>query len=335
MPISKTVTEQKKMKPADIALAVGLVALIAIGVWMIVRENLNAAAPASLPADFVYDIEDLKSIDPALVHFEETAQFDTDMQSLLSLALHEDRVYVAGDGGLKVFNYQGNLLQTLIGGTKVSSVWVRNDNEIYVGIGNQVVIYDGDGTRGQAWEPFADRCNLRSMVGSDDTLYVADAANRVIYACGFDGRRIRDIGKNPGDGLVVPGPHLDLHWSQDDGLLYVANPGRHRIDAYTADGNLNSYWGKPSMRLEGFCGCCNPTAFALWPGGGFLTSEKGLTRIKRHLTDGSIKDVVATPQMFRKKTRIFDMDVNADGVVFVLDNDRKQVRMFTEKASEG
>ncbi len=335
MPTDNSTPAQEKKKPADIALVIVIVLMVGVGIWMIIRENQSASQPADLPKDFVYNIDDLKKIDPSLVNFSENAQFDTGLETLLCLSLHNDNVYVGGKGGLKVFDSSGELIKELVRGEKVSSVWVQSEDKIFVGLGTQVVLLGKDGARIKEWESFDPKSNLRSIVGSKEHLYVGDAANRVVYVCDFEGKLIRKIANDPKTGLVVPGPHLDLQWNEQESLLYMANPGRHRIDAYTDAGELTNSWGKPSMRLEGFCGCCNPTSFALWPDGGFLTSEKGLTRIKRHEKDGSIKDVVATPKMFMKKTRIYDMDVDENGAVFVLDNDRKQVRIFKEKLTGG
>ena len=37
--------------------------------------------------------------------------------------------------------------------------------------------------------------------------------------------------------------------SRADGLLWVVNPGRHRLEAYTFDGDLQSYWGEESLGI--------------------------------------------------------------------------------------
>ena len=68
-------------------------------------------------------------------------------------------------------------------------------------------------------------------------------------------------------GFIVPSPFLDVMIHRD-GLLRVNNPGRHRVEAYTFDGDLEGAWGKPTAAIEGFCGCCNPIAIAAWPTGG-------------------------------------------------------------------
>ena len=81
-----------------------------------------------------------------------------------------------------------------------------------------------------------------------------------------------------------------------DGLLRVVNPGRHRIEAYTFDGDLEFSWGKVSVGIEGFCGCCNPVNFAILSDGSFITCEKGLTRVATGMWNVARKlDATAAP----------------------------------------
>jgi hypothetical protein len=120
------------------------------------------------------------------------------------------------------------------------------------------------------------------------------------------GKFIRRIGKKDKarniPGFVVPSPYFDLAIAPD-GLLRVVNPGRHRVEAYTYDGDFELAWGETSMRIEGFCGCCNPVNFALLPDGKFVTSEKGLPRIKIYDVDGTFMEVVAGPEHFDKNQK--------------------------------
>jgi hypothetical protein len=58
------------------------------------------------------------------------------------------------------------------------------------------------------------------------------------------------------------------------------------------------------MAVEGFCGCCNPVYFTRRPDGKFVTSEKGLNRIKIYDAKGKFEGVVAGPE-----TLVKDLDL--------------------------
>ena len=106
------------------------------------------------------------------------------------------------------------------------------------------------------------------------------------------GTVIRRIG-----GLVAPSPHLDVA-AAPDGTAWVTNPGRHRLEHYSADGQLLRTWGKASAAIAGFTGCCNPTDIAVLPDGRLVTAEKGIPRVKIYKTNGTFESVVAGPESF-------------------------------------
>ena len=98
------------------------------------------------------------------------------------------------------------------------------------------------------------------------------------------------------------------------------------------------------MTLEGFMPCCNPVNFAVLPQGGFVTAEKGVTRIKIYNSDGGFLGVVAGPDQLLKPgtARVceapaqcqaggFDVAVDTAGRVFVLDTIKNLIRVYTKK----
>lgn len=85
------------------------------------------------------------------------------------------------------------------------------------------------------------------------------------------------------------------------------------------------------MTREGFCGCCNPSNFAILSDGSFVTSEKGIERIKVYLPDGTFKCIVAGPDAFIEGTTGLDLAVNSRDRIFVLDPEKRMVRVFGNK----
>jgi len=85
------------------------------------------------------------------------------------------------------------------------------------------------------------------------------------------------------------------------------------------------------MRPEGFCGCCNPSHIALFPDGRFVTSEKGLPRVKVYDAKGVFVGLVAGPDMFAEDAVGLDLAVDSRGRILVLDPARRMVRVFAAK----
>ena len=162
-------------------------------------------------------------------------------------------------------------------------------------------------------------------------------------------RRIGEKDENRNiPGFVIPSPYFDLAVGRD-GLLRVVNPGIHRIEAYTFEGDLEFSWGEFSSGVKGFCGCCNPVNFAILPGPDFsgaddhfVTCEKGLTRVKIYDPEGSFIGVVAGPEQLVEGGKVeicdtpaecqiggFDVAVDASGRVLILDTIKNVVRIFS------
>lgn len=141
----------------------------------------------------------------------------------------------------------------------------------------------------------------------------------------------------------MPSPFLDVELG-GDGLVRITNPGRHQVEVYTPDGDLEASWGKPGVGLDGFCGCCNPVAVSLLSDGRVVTAEKGLPRVKVYSVAGVLETVVAGPDAFApvgsdERSRNtpetvvdgLDVAVASDGRVAVLDLPGRTVQIFQPK----
>jgi len=170
-------------------------------------------------------------------------------------------------------------------------------------------------------------------------IIIADAGNREVLRCDPAGQVLARI-----KGFAVPSPYFDL-LAGADGLLWVVNPGKHRIEAYNPDGTLELSWGETGMNVENFCGCCNPVYFARLPDGRFVTSEKGLNRIKLYTPTGKFLGVVAGVEHLVKDLELakqacancrigfgFPIACDATNRIFALDPATKEIRIFTPKA---
>jgi len=129
-----------------------------------------------------------------------------------------------------------------------------------------------------------------------------------------------------------------------DGLLRINNPGRHRVEAYSFDGDFEGSWGKPTAAIEGFCGCCNPINLAMLPDGRVVTCEKGLPRVKVYNAVGDFDSVVAGTDSFPENAKVgageaeaesalagLDAAVDSKGRIYILDLVTGGVRVMQRK----
>ena len=295
---------------------------------------------------FAYPVDPLAPVDPEWVHFEQIAGHTVPFEQVKRITIGPDgRVYIGGDQRIGIFDAD----LAPVGGFDLAApptcLAVADDGDVLVGLKDHLEVYQPDGRRRAAWERPDPRAWLTGVAARDEHVFVADAGARRVWHHDRTGRLLGPIGAPDRDrnipGFVVPSPFFDLDIGRD-GLLRVANPGRHRVETYTFDGDLELAWGRPSLGIEGFSGCCNPINMALMPDGRCVTCEKGIPRVKVYDPDGTLASVVAGPDAFKLNAmacsgtsdcRNGGLDVAVDGQqrVLVLDLVALDVRVFTRK----
>ncbi len=293
---------------------------------------------SGLGEDFSYDLTELRKVAADLIKYEETATIGVPLTDVRALAVDaRDRVHVAGDDVVAVFDREGKRETDIKAGPSSRCLAVAADGTLYVGVRHHVDVYGPKGELKAQWGCLGAKAILTSIAVGEGGVFVADAGNRVVVRYDPSGKQLGLIGKKDAErdipGLVVPSPHLDVTIGRD-GLLWVVNPGRHKLEAYTADGHLEASWGKASAGIEGFSGCCNPTDIAALPDGGFVTAEKGIPRVKAYSAEGEFECVVAAPDRFEKDAVGLDLAVDSQGRVLVLDPQAKKVRVFVRKGTK-
>jgi hypothetical protein len=328
-----------------IELVLAAIALAAVaGVLLVAARLGRQVEPASVPPAETLnpDIEALRKVDPALVRWRETARWETGFAKARGLALGADgRVYVAGDRAVRVFSAAG-VRQAEIALDGEPTCVAAGANVLYVGLRDHVELYAQDGKRLASWEPRGARAYFTSLAPAGDGVWAADVGNRVVLRYSATGEVVQELGKRDDaryvPGLVVPSPHLDVapplvRSASDTGgreALWVSDPGRRRLEVYGKDGDLLSSWGSAGIAIDRFSGCCNPTDFALLPGGGFVTSEKGIPRVKEYDASGQFVSVVAGPESFAQNAVGIDLAAGRDGRVWVLDPAARAVRVYVK-----
>jgi hypothetical protein len=283
-------------------------------------------------------------IDPKLILYKEADEpIPTGLSEARALSVDASgTLYVAGDQAIKVIDPQGSIKNT-IALTVAPRCLAPAEKELYIGTRDHIMVADRSGKVQATWPGLGENAVVTNIALDEEHVFIADAGQRVVWCFDRKGKLIRRIGdkdsKKGIPGFVVPSPFFDLAIGPD-GLLWVANPGRHQVEAYTEKGDREFAWGQFGNNLDDFTACCNPMNFAILPDGGFVTVEKGIVRIKVYDADGKLRGLVAVPEQLtggtwsisettdQSKHVRFDVAVDKAGHVYVLDRDKSVVRTF-------
>lgn len=284
---------------------------------------------------FEYNIENFKKSGADLIHYSELKQIQIDLQNVYGISVGpDDRIYVSGDESVLILDRDGNIQSAISTSGPVYCLSVDENRDLYLGMDDHVEVYDRKGVKKANWESLGEDAIITSIAISEKNVFVADAGNHIVWKFDKSGDRRRRIGdKNEAKdipGFVIPSPFFDVA-IDPDGFLWVANTGRHSLENYTEQGDLRSSWGEFSMEIEGFCGCCNPSHFIILEDGSFVTSEKGIARVKVHNRLGNLVSVIAGPDQFLERTVGLDLATDSSQRIFVLDPSKKAVRIFEKK----
>ena len=313
--------------------------VLALAIIIIIgKDFIGNKAGKNIVNPYEYNVDEYRKVDSTIILFREVNSFSLNADNPVALAVSGKQIIVVFEKILLKYDYSGKeLLRKELPDT-ASCITIAANNEIWVGTRHSVALFDQGGTLLKRWNSFGDRSVITSLAVSGENVYVADAGNRIVYHCNTSGQILGKIGeKNEQKGVpgyILPSPYFDLA-IDDNGLLWVANTGRHSLENYNMDGSLRTSWGIASFKIEGFTGCCNPAQFALMADNSFITSEKGMPRIKWYDQEGHLKGVVASPDMFNHNSYLApDVAVDSDQRIIALDFERKQVRIFELKNDE-
>ncbi|HET6560154.1 MAG TPA: hypothetical protein VFG54_22695 [Prolixibacteraceae bacterium] len=314
---------------------IALVILALAIVLVIGKDFIGKKAGKNMKNPYKYDVSEFRKVDSTAILFNEIKTFAVNSEDLKGIAIAGNQIIVVTSGQLLKYDYTGQeILRKQLPDT-ANCVTVDANNEIWVGTPHSVALFDQGGTLLKRWNSFGDRSVITSLAVDGETVYVADAGNRIVYQCNTNGQVMSKIGEKNDQmgvpGYVIPSPYFDLALD-DNKYLWAVNPGRHTFENYNADGSMRTSWGLTSFKIEGFSGCCNPAHMAIMADNSFITSEKGMPRIKLYGQHGEFLGVVASPEMFDDDSSVApDVAIDPEQRVVALDFERKQVRIFERK----
>lgn len=287
---------------------------------------------------YKFDLESLRKADTMSAPYSEKLLIASAMSEITAVTCDkEGRIYVAGKDSLQVFGMNGKLQKTILLQGSASCMSISENGNLLIGMQDHLEIYDLNGERLKKWPSISPDTYISSVGSMNNDIYIADAGVKIVYRYTEDGKLINKIGqKDPATsvpGFVIPSPYFDLA-PDKDGNLWVVNPGLHQFEKFSPDGKLLSTWGNAGMDIRSFCGCCNPSHMAILPGGGFVTSEKAIERVKIYDASGNFVCVVALPDQFEEGTHGIDLAVGPKGEIIMLDPLRLQIRIFEVPAKK-
>jgi hypothetical protein len=236
------------------------------------------------------------------------------------------QVYAAGDSEIKVFDPAGRLKHRWPTAGPVLSVAVAADGSVYAGGLRQIEIFDGHGKRTDLWRDERLLGRVTEIGFLADTVLAGDAADRAIRRLDRHGKFLNNIGKdNRVNGLLIPNGvvsfGVDAH-----GIIHAANPGKHRVERYTAAGELLGHIGRfDGVDPAGFTGCCNPTNVTVRDT--IYVTEKGVPRAKVYDFSGKLLSVIAT-SIFDANCKNMSIATDARGTVYVADTVKLAILVF-------
>ncbi|MBI4657965.1 MAG: hypothetical protein HY735_03795 [Verrucomicrobia bacterium] len=323
--------------------AIGVGAALSSHVYQ--RAKSGARSTASNP--FAYDLSHLPKTDPNLIHYEQVGGFQCPHEEPRRIACGlESLLFLAASNYVSALDPNGGILFEIALSAPPRALAASGDGLVYVSLRDHIEIFDRKGQRRAAWESPGARTWLSGLTVSDNEVFAADAGHRVVLRYDRAGKLLGRIGERNAErdipGFIVPSPFFDLELARD-GLLRITNPGRHRVEAYTPEGDFEFAWGRASSAIEGFCGCCNPIHLALLPDGRSITCEKGLPRVKVYAPDGTFESVVRGPESFPEYAKSsakddadgafggLDATVDANGRIYILDPVAGEVGIMVKK----
>lgn len=239
----------------------------------------------------------------------------------------DGRLYATGDSAVMVFDPAGKVVRRWATAKPGCSIGVAGDGRVLVGEAGQVEIFDGSGQLLKTWRG-GWLGEVTSVGLHADETFVADAAARCIRRYGRELQHLNDIGKdNQTHGFLIPNGVLDFDVDRA-GVIHAANPGKHRVERYSREGQLLGHIGRfDGVDPEGFPGCCNPTNLALGAAGQVVVTEKAEARAKVLDAGGKLVAVLGTT-VFDAGCKNMAVAVDFRGRVYVAETVKLRILVF-------
>ena len=318
------------MKNKGIVIFLIFLAVVIVGV---VSSDFISKVPDNRPENpYELDLDAFSKVDTSLITYKETRNFRINFNTPAGICYGNNKIYLVGDRRLQIIEPSGKLVSEINLDENPTCVFASPEY-IVVGHKKAVTVFNSEGNKLAEWKEFSNSTAITSVAEKSGKIFIADAGKRKVWIFNTEGKKLGEFeGKTDKQihGFIIPSPYFDLAFNSEN-ELWVANTGKHSLENYTEEGVLRTFWENTSVKIDGFSGCCNPAHFAFLPDGSFVTSEKGLVRIKIHKPSGEFLSIVAPPSSFEAQGYAAEVAVDEQGNIYALDFDKKMIRLFVKK----
>lgn len=309
-----------------------LLVFVVIAVVIVIFERKQHAISSENRNPFELNYDEFKEVDSSMIGYKEIRRLKIPGSKPRAILMKDELLYLASGKKIYLISLMGQLMQTWdVSESPNALAWFNN--QLVVGFQHYFVLLDNKGKVVIRGEDLGQGSHITSLAAKGDQIVVADAGNRKVFWFNKKGEiEFATEGKRSPDdlhGFIIPSPYFDIAFDPD-GKLWIVNPGKHAFEQYDDAGNYKANWSNSSFKIDGFSGCCNPAQMAIMADGSFLTSEKGLVRVKIYSPSGKLKTVVAGPADFKDSGHAPEVVFDSRGIIYALDFDRNQIRVFKE-----
>ena len=279
-----------------------------------------------------FSVEEFRQVDDALVSHRETKRIRLTYENPKDIQYYDGGIYILFEKQLQVINIQGTEKKLIRWDDEIAhSMSVLSGGDVIIAYGNMLRKYSSDAVIVAESDTLDDESIITSITAGSDRFFAADGGLRQVLVYDLQLNIINrfrgESGVSSLHGFILPGNQFSLRIN-NEGELWITNPGIHQFQNYTADGRLRRSWGDASFGPEGFSGCCNPSYFAFLSDGSYVTSEKGMVRVKIHRESGKFSSYVAPPDAFGNGTSAPAIFVDDNDNIILLDFEQGVIRIF-------
>jgi len=309
-----------------IAVILVVAGIIVLGYFII---KPNHVAESDNP--YALGLDSLGEISDDMYCTSEYAAINLEGKKTHAIAIdNADRIIVSVDNSIILYQQDGTVLSSFKTDTTATAL-ACFENLIVAGFQNKLILFDEQGKKLFSRDVADDKTYITSVDIRKNQIYVADAANALVYEYDFTGKLLKTFGqksdKKDLSYFFLPSYYFDVT-TGEEGTIWIANTGRHKLVQMNEQAEIVSHWGETSSAVAGFCGCCNPSNFAILSDGSFITAEKGIVRVKKYSKSGKFECVIAGPAAFVEDSKGLDIAVDSQDWIYILEPAGMKIHMY-------